>query len=243
MRPSDSVRLSGITPRADRGTDVATLARLSIVLLALLFCLGGLAAWLGWLNTTTYALVTGVAGSIASVIGLVALCTPRLTANDVRDVEADLVRGLADTMASVKQYEERAALGRQEIDNLAQERAEIELLVRQAALKVFLEERLRHIRLEVEKRVDGDATLSSLLSEYDSARERAADVGGEIQRSSRADLVNEIVRQTGNDTRAAPRRPITVTLMGRRIDISPVISVLDSAATAYVGALTKLLRP
>lgn len=222
---------------------MVVLVRFSIVLLAFFFCLGGLAAWWGWLETATYALVTGVTGSIASVIGLIALNAPRLTAKDVRDVEADLIRGLSDTMVSVKQYEERAAVGRQEIDRLAQERAEIELLVRQAALKVFLEERLRHIRVEIEKRLDGDETLCLLLSEYASATERVIDVGGEIERSSRADLVNEIVRQTGNGAQDASRRPIMITLMGKRIDISPVISVLDGAAAAYVGALTKLLRP
>jgi uncharacterized small protein (DUF1192 family) len=78
-------------------------------------------------------------------------------------VEAELVQNLADTMKSVKEYEQRVSVNREEINRLEQERREIELIVRQASLKIFMEERLRNLAAEVEKRVNADAMLCDLL--------------------------------------------------------------------------------
>ena len=94
---------------------------------------------------------------LASIVGLIALAGQRLTAQDVQGVEAELVQNLADTMKSVKEYEERVSVNREEINRLEQERWEIELIVRQASLKIFMEERLRNLAAEVEKRVNADS--------------------------------------------------------------------------------------
>ena len=133
------------------------LIRIGVVLLALVFIVGGFAAWRGWMDANTYIVLSGIFGSLASIVGLIALAGQRLTAQDVQGVEAELVQNLADTMKSVKEYEERVSVNREEINRLEQERWEIELIVRQASLKIFMEERLRNLAAEVEKRVNADS--------------------------------------------------------------------------------------
>jgi hypothetical protein len=66
--------------------------RIGVLVVALFFNVGGYFALHGSLNANTYIVLTGVIGSVASVIGLIALATPRLTSKDFRDVDADLVK-------------------------------------------------------------------------------------------------------------------------------------------------------
>jgi hypothetical protein len=68
-----------------------TAIRIAVVLSVIVFTIGAFAAWRGWIDANTYIVISGIAGSLASVLGLVALSTPRLTTKDVREVEADLV--------------------------------------------------------------------------------------------------------------------------------------------------------
>src|SRR6266513_2545945 len=107
---------------------------------------------------THTSIVTSVIGSIASILGLIALSAPRLTASDIENVEADLIQDLADQAKAVRESQERLALSREELSRLEQERAEIELLVRQVSLQVFMEEQVKYISFEVEKRVRSDTT-------------------------------------------------------------------------------------
>jgi hypothetical protein len=80
-------------------------------------------------------MISCIVGSAASVSGLIALGAPRLSATDVKDVQADIFKGLASTMQSVGNAETRAIVGREQINRIEQERRELELLVRQTSLK------------------------------------------------------------------------------------------------------------
>jgi ROS/MUCR transcriptional regulator protein len=86
-----------------------TVVRISVLVVALFFAVGGFLAWRGSLDSTTYIVLTGVIGSIASIVGLIALASPRLTAKDIRDVEADLAKELSTTMQEVRDYEAQAS--------------------------------------------------------------------------------------------------------------------------------------
>lgn len=167
-----------------------------VAVMCVFFIAGGVAAYLGRLDKEVYIVATGVVGGLASVIGLIGLLAkPALTARDMKAVEVELVSELATTMKEVKEYEERISSNKQEIDRLQEDRAKIELLVRQAALKVFLEERLRNLSEEIEKRLEADTTLARMVSEYFSVKEQVISVDGEIKESGRAEEIYEIIRK------------------------------------------------
>ena len=146
--------------------------RIIIALVLAFFAVGAVLAIFGKFNTDTYIIVTGIIGSIASVIGLVALGSARLTAADIRNVETELLKDIADQVQAVKEYEDKLATNREEITRLERERAEIEVIVRQASLKLFMEERLRYIANEVEKRISADVSLNEMIENYKNALAR-----------------------------------------------------------------------
>jgi uncharacterized small protein (DUF1192 family) len=166
----------------------------AIVVLCVFFIVGGIAAYFEKLDKEIYIVITGIVGGLASVIGLIGLLSkPSITASDMRQVEVELVQGLADTMKSVSDYESRISTNKQEIDRLEKERAEIELLVRQASLKVFLEEKLKNIAGEIDKKVGADTRLLELLTDYVDASSQVVKIDGQIQQSERAELIQQIL--------------------------------------------------
>ena len=68
---------------------VVVVTRMLIALSLAFFAIGAALAYFGKFSADTYIIVTGIVGCVASVIGLVALGAARLTAADVRNVEAD----------------------------------------------------------------------------------------------------------------------------------------------------------
>jgi hypothetical protein len=215
--------------------------RVTVLLFALYFAVGGFCAWRGWLDANAYIILTGLIGSIASVIGLIALASPRLTAKDVRDVEADLFKELSDTIQSVKNYEAQALAGRKEIDRLAQERAEIELLVRQASLKAFMEERLGYIALEIEKQINSNSTLILLLNEYTSALDRVTEINGTIERSERADLIQRVLTDIDPRLRKERAPTLLVGIGNNKIDIGPTLSMVANVGRLYFDIIRRLV--
>lgn len=221
---------------------IVVVTRILISLILVFFAVGAALAYFGKFSPETYIIVTGIVGSIASVIGLVALGAARLTAADVRNVEADLLRDIAEQVHASKEYEAKLASNREELSRLEQERAEIEQIVRQTSLKIFMEERLRYIAMEIEKRIASDVALEDLLSNYGEALARVKELDGQITLSDRADIVYKIL----DDVRGGPirsttrRREFYVNVLGNQVDIYPALDLLGKLGRAYIGMIKKL---
>jgi hypothetical protein len=226
------------TESSQGGHRMLAALRVIFILIALFFAVGAVLTWRGEFDSATYIAVTGVVGSIASVIGLVALGAPRLTATDVRRVEADLFKTIAEQARAAKEYDEKLVSNRQELTKLEKERAEIELLVRQASLKVFLEEQLRYIATEIDKRLEGDITLNDLIGKYGIARKRVEEINGQIERSDKADTIQQILQDVRSTDREGPSK-IYVKIMGNRVDIGPGVHILQKLFTEYANAVRR----
>lgn len=220
---------------------VVTISRIVIGLTLAFFAVGAVLAYFGQFSAETYIIVTGIVGSVASVIGLVALGAARLTADDVRNVEADLLKDIAEQVQAAKEYEEKLATNREEISRLERERVEIELIVRQASLKLFMEERLRYIAMEIDKRITADVALGDLLSNYAEALVRVKELDGQITVSDRAETVRKILKDVRGDSMGAlmRRREFYVTFLGTKIDIYPLLEQLGKLGKAYIGVIKR----
>jgi hypothetical protein len=160
---------------------------------SLFFVVGGAAAYAGWLSAQTYIVATGIVGGIASVVSLLALLAKPFTTKDIRTVEAGLLRELSDAVKAANEYEQRISSNKAEIGRLERERKEIEVLVRQTSLKVFLEERLKNIAHEIERKVSADPVLPSLIESYEEALLQVKEIDGLIEKSGKADLIATIL--------------------------------------------------
>lgn len=200
----------------------------------LFFAGGGIAAWQGFLEVNTYALIGGIVGSLASTIGLLAFASPRITDRDMLSVESKLVQRLAETTASLNEYEGKISENKEELEQLKRDRLEIELLVRQASVKVFLEEKLRRLSEEIEERVSADRILFDWLVEYERTKDGAAEIDAKIAVSERAELIREVIGEF-----EPSQRKLYVHIGGARVDVSPIFrfseQLVTSIADSFLG--------
>jgi len=198
------------------------------------FVVGGGLAFYEIISINTYALFGGIVGSIASTIGLLAFASPRLTAKDVLSVESQLVQRLADATTSLNDYEARISANKDKLEQIQRDRLEIEILVRQASVKVFLEEKLRRLSVEVDNRVGADTTLVEWISEYERTKINVSEIDGEITKSSRAELIKEIVGDFDSK-----EKKLFIHIGGFRLDASPVLRfsehLVATIASGFLG--------
>lgn len=202
-----------------------------VVCAILFFAGGGIATWQGFLDVSTYALIGGIVGSLASTIGLLAFASPRLTDSDMLSVENKLVQRLAETTASLNEYEDKISENKEELEQLQKDRLEIELLVRQASVKVFLEEKLRRLSEEIDERVSADSTLFKWLLEYEETKASVAEIDAKITKSERAELIKEVIGEL-----EPSRRKIYVDIGGVRVDLSPILKVSEQLAASLADS-------
>lgn len=194
-----------------------------IVFAAILFFIGGgVAIWWGLLGVPTYALIAGVVGSLASIISILAFASPRLTDKDVLSVESQLIQRLADATSSLNEYESRISENKDELQKLKSDRLEIEILVRQASIKVFLEEKLKRLSTEIEDRVFLDSILSNWLVEYENTKQKVEEIDAQISVSNRAELIIEVIGELQPSS-----KKFYVEVAGVKIDISPILRLSE----------------
>ncbi|MGE6785434.1 hypothetical protein ACQKGL_23220 [Ensifer adhaerens] len=210
------------------------LAILAVLAAMIFFVLGGILVWNGVFSVGNYGLYGGIVGSIASILSLLGFASPRLTSDDIINVENELVQKLADAAKSVKDSEKMIATNKEAIEKLERDRLNVELLVRQASIKVFLEEKLKNLSEEIEQRVLSDKILSDYLIEYSSSKERVRSLDGEIGVSQHAELIEEIIGEV------RPRdRKMFVEFAGLKIDVSPVLNAAEMLASSLTKSILK----
>jgi hypothetical protein len=206
-----------------------------VVFAAILFFIGGgIAVWQGVLGVATYALVGGIVGSIASTIGLLAFASPRLTEKDVLSVESQLVQRLADATTSLNEYETKISENKEELQQLQRDRLEVELLVRQASVKVFLEEKLKRLAEEIEERVISDTTLTDWLIEHEKSIEKVKEIDGQIASSNRADLIREVI----GDLQPSDKK-LFVEVLGVKVDVSPILRLSEGLVEGIAKSMLR----
>lgn len=191
---------------------------------------GGVMTYFGIIDINNYALISGSLGSIASIIGLFSFFSPKFTSKDILSVEAELVQRLADATASVKKYEERISENKEELQTLEQSKLEIEMLVRQASIKVFLEQKIKRVSEEIEERIKADKMLSDWIREYQFALNQVEEIDVEICRSHQADLVSEIIENI-------ERMNKEVSVKIGNVDITPFLRIADEVARRFIGKM------
>lgn len=182
-----------------------------ISMIAVFFIVGGIGAYFQFVDLNKYSLFAGILGSIASIMGLISFTTPRLKAADLKEVGTELVSEVANASAQVHALEEKIQQNKTEITQLELKKAEIELLVRKAATKIFLEERLKAVGLEIADYVGNDKKLTGLLETYNAILRSAKTIDEEITSDERVDLINHVFKIHGEmqNRSLRQRRPRT----------------------------------
>lgn len=172
--------------------------------LCMLFFLGGwISLYSEWITKDFYFSYAGIVGGLASVTGLFALTRPTITRTDFEAIEIDTLKSLAETTKQLKTLESKRAKTREEIDDLAVKKTEMELLVKNASLALFLKEQHAHHERQVLDEISKNSTLRQHLE-------------GAIDSAQKIDALNEEIESNPNVTQlkeiiaSASRRQTTL---------------------------------
>jgi hypothetical protein len=170
----------------------------------LYFLIGGLTAALGKLEVQTYALIGGMVGSVASILGLVSLSRPSITQTDLQQIESQCLKSLAETTEDIRRLEEQRTstltslevakvLTREQIDALNRQKQEMELLVRKASLCLFLQEQQQLYTQRIQQRLSKSPGLTSLLDHLRAVNEKLVALDAEIKSDPNVELLLSII--------------------------------------------------
>lgn len=183
-----------------------------------IFAGGGIFAWAGFISVDNYAILSGITGGIASIIGLTSFVIPKFSSDDIGSIDGELLERLASTKRALEEYEGLISRNKEDFSRIEKERKELELLVREASIKVFYEERLRRIADEIDRLVSSDVRLIEYIREYREAKETVSKISGRLQESPHGETILSIVRDI-----EPSRRKIFIHILGVSIDIVPVL--------------------
>lgn len=167
------------------------------ILLAIFYFGGGwVAVWLGWMQESVYFQYAGLVGTLASVLALVALTKPVLSHSDLKKVELDTLKSVADTVESLKALESTHEKTKQEIDGLEIKKKQMELLVKKASLALFLKEQYSYYESQVLEELSKNSRLSETLEKLTESAGKIAALNEEIDLDPNALLLRQIVEDS-----------------------------------------------
>jgi len=173
-----------------------------VILIFLSLLVGGIATYLGKIDVGVYALFSGVAGSAASILGLLAFFSSGLSKRDFILAEQAMIGKLAEAGESLQAYEEKISQNKKEISDLERARLETEVLVRQLSIKFFLEERLSNLSESITRKIDEDLELRNMLESYFIDQEKIKALNIPDAKVSGNKYINELLTIIENEIRS-----------------------------------------
>lgn len=165
-----------------------------IIVLCILYFLGG---WVGvyadWITKDSYFAYAGVVGGLASVAGLFALTRPAITRTDVEAIEIETLKSMAETTEQLKTLESKRAKTREELDDLAVKKKEMELLVKKASLAIFLKEQYAHHERQVLDEIAKNSRLRENLERAMESAQKLDALNEEIESNPNVKQLKEII--------------------------------------------------
>lgn len=165
-----------------------------IIVLCIVYFLGG---WVGvyadWITKGSYFEYAGIVGGLASVAGLFALTRPALTTTDVEAIEIETLKSMAETAEQLKTLESRRAKTREELDDLAVKKKEMELLVKKASLAIFLKEQYAHHERQVLDEIAKNSPLRENLEKAMDSAQKLDALNEEVESNPNVKQLKEII--------------------------------------------------
>lgn len=202
-----------------------------IVACLLYFIGGGIAAWFDWFSINRYVLIGGIVGGLASVLGLISLARPSLNQEDLRGLELQSLKRIAETSEEIQKLELARAATKQELGTLEEKMRQMEFLVQKASLSLFLQEQHKLYEKRILEEVSRNKDLAISLTELSSIHERLTALEQQIANDPNVDLLRQVIE-------AAKREPTR----GAFSDFPPMTRAFLLAVRNVLETTAKLLK-
>lgn len=196
-----------------------------VVIGVLYFLVGGIAVAFGRFPINTYLIFAAIEGGLASVLGLLSLGRRAVSMSDIRSLEIESLKEIVETTRKAEELDRARATAEQEIDNLALQKQQMEILVRKASLSLFLQEQWKLYERRILEEVDGNRVLMSNLTELISIDERLSVLDEEIETDPNVEYLKEII-ESG---------------MTRSVSTGELVASIDSPLLRGIVSISKFL--
>jgi hypothetical protein len=166
----------------------------------LFFVIGFIGIRFGWLTTDQYVLLVGVAGSVASVVGLLSLTRPALKREDITYLELETLKQLGEKAEELKKLDIAKAETELKIGSLETQKRQMEFLVQKASLSLFLQEQRKLYERRIKDEVSANRVLLANLDELTSIEQKLKALEEEISKDPNIELLQRIIETARRDS-------------------------------------------
>jgi len=170
-----------------------TIATVVIFLCLAYFTLGYIAVYFGFITQEQYLAYAGYVGSLASVAGLFAFVKPSITKDDLKNLELETLKSLAETTEQLKALEQKRAQAQSEMIDVEVKQKEMELLVQKAATLLFLKEFYVHCQQKILEHIKSNDTLAENLSQLTDLKDKINVLEGEVATDPNVKILREMM--------------------------------------------------
>ena len=166
----------------------------AIILLCIFYFLGGwFAVHFGWIASDTYFAYAGIVGGLASVVGLLSFTRPALSNADLQSLELGSLKSIAETSEQIQELKKRRAETEGELETLALQKQEMQILVRKASLALFLREQYRNHDKRIAEYIEDNLELKESIKEIQKISQKLDSLNEEIKADPNVKILEEIM--------------------------------------------------
>tara|TARA_R110002012_G_scaffold34820_5_gene100038 strand:+ start:16144 stop:16764 length:621 start_codon:yes stop_codon:yes gene_type:complete len=169
-----------------------------IVLVVLFFLVGYILVVFNILEQELYNQIATILGGLASTVGLLAFVLPSLRTSDIKNIELDTLKSLAKTAEEIQKKEAELKTRESDISRLELQKEQLEFLVKNASLNLFLKEQLERYYETLDKQVSNNKEINRTLSEIRELEFKVSELDIEIEKNPNTEYIIEIIKKARN---------------------------------------------
>ena len=137
----------------------------------------------------------GILGGVVSVVGLLSFFQRSTTRDDLKELQLDTLREIADSSRKLESVEEARQAAEKDIFTLEMQRQQMEVLIKKASLSLFLQEQHNLYEGKIVDAISSDNELSGNLKKLIDIDAQLEALGEQIAKDENVDLLKEIIRE------------------------------------------------
>lgn len=214
-----------------------------VTILLIYFILGYIAAkqeWFEWFDLDTYYGIATIAGGSASVFGLLGLAYGRSSTKDLKNIEADYLRKVADLRDDLDSHEKEVKTKAKDVEELEARKEILELSIKRASKVLFYRNRKKEKEQQIVQILSKDSNGLEILKEINDLDDDLKRLGEEIESDPNVDIIKEILQKEGKIDVESKKNGLFDDLPDN--PIIAFFALIFRAFSEYINAITSLVK-
>lgn len=170
----------------------------------------------------------GILGGVVSVVSLLSFFQQSTTKEDLKELQLDTLREIADSSRKLESVEEARQAAEKDINTLEIQRQQMEVLIKKASLSLFLQEQYKLYETKIIEELKSNYELSEKLKKLLDIESQLEALDQQISKDENVNLLKEIIREVKRKEDSRSR--LTIDFGSPILNIS--YKVLENAANA-----------